>query len=172
MKMPCGVGGEEIGLLEKLLVSVDAWPFDALYRVAIGFVTLPLMSRVWNNDRSGFALISFLLGIFLMLRVVPAVVRRVVPFSDATRRVWTRRRHLAKRYDSYQWQKVFWIGAGLASYIALSGDVTADRIVVSATCMLGGAVGLARWRAKTARAEANELFESRARPLARPIADD
>jgi hypothetical protein len=158
MRAPRGVS--EMGSLEKLLVDVDTWPFDALYRVPIGFVTLPLMSCMWGDDHSGWALIPFLLGIFLMLRVVPAVARRAVPFSDAVRKVWTERRHLAKRYDSYQWQKLFWIGAGLVSYTVFSGHLSAARIVVSATCLLAGAVGLVRWRVTISRGEANEFFES------------
>jgi hypothetical protein len=161
MKTPHGV--EEIGSLEKLLVGIDAWPFDALHRAAIGFVTLPLMSRVCGDDCSGWMLVPFLLGIFSMLRVVPAIVRKVVPFSDAVRRVWTERRRLAKRHDSYQWQKLFWIGAGLASYTVFSGRVSAARIVVSTTCLLAGALGLARWRARIARGEVDDSLGSRAR---------
>ena len=114
--------------------------------MTIGFMTLPVLSRLWGQDDPGWTLVPFLFLIFLMLRVIPALVRRLVPFSDTARAIWAERRQMAKRYDSYQWQKLFWMGIGLALYTVLSYQSLTSRIAVSSICVLSGAFGLARWR--------------------------
>lgn len=114
--------------------------------MAIGFVTPSLTSVVWGEDPSDWALPGSLVGTLLMLRVVPAVVRKVVPFSAHVRAVWAGRRQIAKRYDSYQWRKLFWIGFGLVLYTAFSGQVSTSRAATSSLCLLAGGLGLARWR--------------------------
>jgi hypothetical protein len=148
---------------ERLLVGVDTPPWDAVYRVAVGYATLPAMSRLWGEDRSGWALVPFVLGVLAMLRVIPAMVRKLGPFSDTVRGIWQERRQTGKRYDSYQWRKLFWIGVGLAVYTVQSGRFLAPRIVVSAVCVVSGAVGLTIWRATASRIEsAGHLRNERA----------
>lgn len=158
---------ERVRPFEKLLVSIDAPPWDAVYRAAIGFAILPAMSRLWGEDRSGWGLVPFLLSVLLMLRVVPAVIRKLVPFSDAVQAVWAKRRQVAKRWDSYQWQKLLWIGSGLAFYAVLSGRFSTSRIVVGSICLVSGALGLARWRSMTLRLDCTE--QPAARDLARQL---
>jgi hypothetical protein len=63
-----------------------------------------------------------------------------------SRQVWAQRRQLAKRYDSYQWRKLFWIGCGLGQYILVSGDFQTPRILVCSVCLVTGALGQIRWR--------------------------
>ena len=144
---------------EQLLIAIETSPWDAVQRVAVGFVMLPALQRLWRADPPGWALVPFLLAVLLMLRLVPAAIRGLLPFSDQVRRVWFERRQIAKRYDSYQWKKLFWIGLGLASYTALSGQFTPSRIAVSAICLLSGALGLARWRTVAPRRTATGLRE-------------
>ena len=72
-----------------------------------------------RSEGSGWMLVPFLLLVLLLLRVVLAVVRKVVPFSPELQEAWSERRRMAKLYDSYQWRKMLWIGAGLALYIAV-----------------------------------------------------
>jgi hypothetical protein len=143
--------------LEPLLVSLDNSPWGPIYRMTIGFMTLPVLSRLWGQDDRGWALVPFLFVILLMLRVIPIVVRRLIPLSDTARAIWAERRQMAKRYDSYQWQKLFWIGIGLALYTVLSYQFSTSRIVVSSICLLVGAFGLARWRTIAPRLESSAV---------------
>jgi hypothetical protein len=145
--------------LEQLLIAIGTSPWDAVQRVAIGFVTLPAWRRLWSAEPPGWVLVPFLLAVLLMLRLVPAAIRGLLPFPDPVRRVWFERRQIAKRYDSYQWKKLFWIGLGLASYTAFSGQFAPSSVAVSSICLLSGALGLARWRAVAPRREATGLRE-------------
>lgn len=137
----------QMGTAEKILLSLDGGALGALYRVAIGFVALPAMSLLLGSDGSDWRVVPFLLAILLLLRVVPALIRKLLPFPGVLRDAWAARRRTAKRYDSYQWRKLMWIGAGLATYTIVSGEFSAARIVVGATCLLAGATAMARWRA-------------------------
>ena len=136
----------EIGTIARVLLNIDDGAFGTLYRVLIGFATLPAMSILLGNEGSDWRVVPFLLSILLLLRIVPAVIRKLVPFSGAIREVWAVRRRTAKRYDSYQWRKLTWIGVGLALYIAASGQFSPSRIVVCSTCLLAGIAGMVRWR--------------------------
>jgi hypothetical protein len=137
---------KERNAFETLLVSVDTSPWDAIYRAAIGFAIPLTVSRLWGEDALGWASVALLLGVLFMLRAFPAAFRRSAPFSGTVQSVWAERRRLAKRYDSYQWRKLFWIGVGFALYTALSGRFMISWIAVSLFCLLSGAFGLVRWR--------------------------
>jgi hypothetical protein len=139
-----------IGAVERILLAIDDDAFGALYRIVIGFVTLPAMSLLPGSDGSDWIVLPFLLSVLLLLRIVPAVVRKLVPFSDAVQEAWAVRRRIAKQYDSYQWRKLMWIGIGLTLYTAVSGQISAPRIVVCSACLLAGAVGMVRWHAVSA----------------------
>jgi hypothetical protein len=152
----------QIGAVERLLLAIDDDALGALYRVAIGFATLPAMSLLLGSDVSDWIVVPFLLSIFLLLRIVPAVIRKLVPFSDAVQEAWAVRRRLAKQYDSYQWRKLMWIGIGLALYTAVSGQFSVSRIVVCSACLLAGVVGMVRWRAVCADGEHARLAREKA----------
>ena len=141
-----GSASAPVGTIAKVLLNIDDGAFGALYRVAIGFATLPAMSILLRNDGSDWTVVPFLLSILLLLRIVPAVIRKLMPFSDAMREVWAVRRRTAKRYDSYQWRKLMWIGVGLVLYTAASGRFSPSQIVVCSTCLLAGMAGMMRWR--------------------------
>jgi hypothetical protein len=142
-----------IGAVERVLLAIDDDAFGALSRVAIGFATLPAMSLLLGSNISDWTVVPFLLSILLLLRLVPAVVRKLVPFSGAVQEAWAVRRRLAKQYDSYQWRKLMWIGIGLALYTAVSGQFSAARVVVCSACLLAGMVGMLRWRLVSADVE-------------------
>jgi hypothetical protein len=144
-------GLEKSNLLESLALKMDTPPWDAAYRIAIGFALLPLFSRVWGEELPVWALGANLLGALLLLRIIPAVLRKLIPVSDQARQTWAERRQIAKRYDSYQWRKLFWIGSGMAIYAASSGDLSAPNVVIALLCLCSGAVGLARWRIHSSR---------------------
>jgi hypothetical protein len=153
---------EKLSPYEKVLLASEVFPWDALHRGAIGFVLLPLMARIWRGNHSEWILVPFLLVILLLLRVVPAVVRKLVSFPAAVQNEWTRRRRIAKRYDSYQWQKLFWVGLGLATYTAYSGQYLISRIVVSSICLVAGGIGLAIWRLNASRLEPSLIVSKKA----------
>lgn len=137
--------------VEDLLLQVDEPPFDAFVRIAIGFATLPVLAGVTQMsglELSGWVLIPLFLGVLFMLRLVPALVRKLLPFSPAIKSVWAERRQLAVRYDSYQWQKLFWIGIGLVGYVGVSDRVWSAQGGLAAACLVSGALGLASWRGK------------------------
>jgi hypothetical protein len=134
------------GSFDEFLLSLDQGLFGALYRVLLGFATIPAM-RLLGSDGSDWTLVPFLLLVLLVLRVVLALVRKVVPFSAELREAWSVRRRTAKLYDSYQWRKLIWIGAGLALYIAVSGRYWPVQIALSAFCLSTGAIATIRWRA-------------------------
>lgn len=148
-----------------LLLKADNFPVGALYRIGVGFMVLPVLSLLGGTTSSASTLVPFLLLVLLFLRVAPAVVRRIVPFSPGTLEVWAERRQIAKRFDSYQWQKLFWIGAGLAAYVVYSGQFPITPIVVSVLCLLSGLTGLARWRVLTSRPGVAGLGTNLARDL-------
>ena len=140
----------DIGAIERALLKISDGAFGAFYLVLIGVATLPAMSLLLGDVDPGWTVAPFLLSILLLLRIVPAIVRKFVPFSSATREAWAVRRRAAKRYDSYQWGKLLWIGVGLAIYITASGQFSSSRIVVCSTCLLAGTAGMVRWRAVSA----------------------
>jgi hypothetical protein len=137
----------KVGMVDKLLLSLDEGACGALYRVLIGFTTVPVMRFLLGSDGSDWTLVPFLLFVLLLLRVVPVIVRKVGPFSAELREAWSVRRRKAKLYDSYQWRKLMWIGAGLALYVAVSGQYRPVQIALSMFCLVTGAAAMVRWHA-------------------------
>lgn len=135
---------------DKFLLSLDEGAFGALYRVLIGFTAIPVMRLLLGSDGSDWTVVPFLLLVLVLLRVVPAVVRRVVPFSAELLEAWYVRRRTAKAYDSYQWRKLMWIGAGLALYVAVSGQHRPVHIALFMFCLVIGAGATVRWHAVAA----------------------
>ena len=144
--MPKSESAPKIGAVDKLLLELDEGVFGALYRVLIGFTTIPAMRLLLGSEGSDWTLVAFLLLVLLLLRVGLAVVRKVVPFSAELREAWSVRRRKAKLYDSYQWRKLMWIGAGLALYVAVAGRYWPIQIALSMFCIITGAWGTMRWR--------------------------
>ncbi|HXF52637.1 MAG TPA: hypothetical protein VNK52_00805 [Hyphomicrobiaceae bacterium] len=140
----------QIGAIERFLLEIDEGVFGALYRAIIGFAALPAMRLLLGDGASDWFIVPFLLAILLALRLVPAVLRKLLAFSQPVQEVWAARRRLAKQYDSYQWRKLLWIGVGLALYTALSGQFSTGGLATSAFCILGGALGTVRWWAVAA----------------------
>jgi hypothetical protein len=136
--------------IDKFLLSLDEGAFGGLYRVLIGFTTIPVMRLLLGSDGSDWTLVPFLLLVLVLLRVVLAVVRKVVPFSAELQEAWSVRRRTAKLYDSYQWRKLMWIGTGLALYVAVSGQYWPVHIALSMFCLVTGAGATVRWRALAA----------------------
>jgi hypothetical protein len=142
---------------ERALVALDRGAAGALYRVGVGFLIVPAWSYAIGRPGSGWTLIAFFAGVLLALRVVPAVLRKVLPFSSAVRAIWADRRQMAKRFDSYQWQKVFWIGIGMALYALQSGQRFPALLALAGVCVVAGAAGVLIWRSRVASRQAREF---------------
>ena len=133
-------------VLERALLSAEQFPWNALYRMAIGYSMLPLFSWLSATDDVGWGLLPWFVVLLLALRALPVVLRRLLPFSKEATAVWAERRVLAKRFDSYQWRKLFWFGVGLAAYVASSGRAGWPSVALIGVCLGGGALGYVIWR--------------------------
>ncbi|SRR6266568_3482769 len=131
--------------LDKVLVSIDRSPLDGVLRALIGFVSIPVLSLLRQDVRSGWTLTIGLISLMLSLRIVPLFMRKLLPLSPEVMAVWSERRQIAKRYDSFQWQKLFYTGIGLACYTLVSRELLTSSIAASGFCVLFGAIGIVRW---------------------------
>jgi hypothetical protein len=89
---------------------------------------------------------TLFLALLAGLRVGPAVLRRLIRFSTEAKEIWTARRVLAKEYDSYAWQKLFWIGIGMLVFGAVGGGLRQGELAVMLLCLIGGGAGQVAWR--------------------------
>jgi hypothetical protein len=134
-----------MNVIEGFLVGLDKWPWGAICRVVLGFCIPPIFrTLVGDPDRVWMALIFFI-ALLIALREIPAVLRRALPFSAEAKSIWAERRNTAKAYDSYQWQKLFWIGLGLLSYSFIGGGLRNGEWVLTCICLVGGGAGLLFW---------------------------
>jgi len=120
-----------------------------MYQLLIGFLVIPIFVRSFNHAGTDWRLVPFFLLVLAALRVVPAVVRHLLPFSSDLQAHWFNHRVLAKRYDSYQWRKLFWFGLGLSGYIALFERAGRIDRFLAVSCVLSGGLGLLAWRRVT-----------------------
>lgn len=143
------MSGKELGeqAIDQLLLGLDEGMIGAAYRGLIGFLLIPAKQLLMGAQGSDWAIVSLLLAILLILRLGPAVVRKVLPFSAELKEEWSVRRRTAKLYDSYQWRKITWIGAGLLFYVLVSRQFSVAYIALSALCLITGAGAALRWRA-------------------------
>ncbi len=143
--------------LERYLVELDSGPSGAVSRVALGLCIPPVFRALSGGaDRIWIDLVLFL-ALLIGLRVGPAVLRKVLPFSAEAKQIWLDRRQIAKKYDSYQWQKLFWVGLGLLPYAAVSGGLRTGEWMLTAICLIGGGAGLLIWRKINAAPPAPQL---------------
>ena len=132
--------------LEKMLMKIEQKPWHCICRIMIGVCASEIFPLIFGVNGPTYAFFLLLIGMLGMLRLVPAILRRILPFSLETQAVWKKRRMLAKRYDSYQWQKLFWIGLGFAFDATLSGRYYNSSIILASVCIIPGVVGLVVWR--------------------------
>jgi hypothetical protein len=132
---------------EHVLVGLDDGAAGALLRVGLGYVTGLAWLQLIGLQAPGWTVVPFFLAVLASVRLLPAVIRKVGRFSEPVRSVWTGRRQMAKRYDSYQWQKLFWIGLGLGLQLALAARRSGALVALALFCLIAGTLGLATWRA-------------------------
>jgi hypothetical protein len=131
--------------LERIFINVDTWPWSVILRVALGLLIPPMFRALSGNSDAAWIPLILFAGLLVTLRVVPAVLRHVLPFSADAKEIWAIRRNIAKLHDSYQWQKLFWIGLGLLPYAFIGNGLSNGELVVMLLCLIGGSLGLLFW---------------------------
>lgn len=131
-------------MLEEFLVRLDSGKWSVVSRVALGFCIPPVIRALSGGEQILISLAWFV-ALLIGVRVLPAVLRLVLPFSREAKDIWFQRRQIAKLHDSYQWQKLFWIGLGLLAYAAIASGLRAGEQAVMLVCLVGGAAGLLFW---------------------------
>ena len=142
-----------IELVGQMLIRLDHPPVDAILRVLAGFVFLPATTAVVGGMTSGWRLLASFAAMLIGLRVVPAILRKLLPFPRAVIVAWTERRQVAKRYDSYQWQKLFWIGLGVLGYTIVFEGLHAHGLALGSACVISGTAGKVWWRTHAGRSD-------------------
>ena len=132
--------------LERFLIGLDSWPWSAISRVGIGLGIPPVFRALSGGHDSVWIFFALFIGLLIGLRLFPVLLRLALPFSAETREIWAERRALGKRYDSYQWQKLFWIGLGLLPYAVIGDGSRNGELVATLFCLTGGSAGLRLWR--------------------------
>jgi hypothetical protein len=139
---------------ERLLVGADAGLWGAIARVALGLAMPPLFHALGGGFDAIWSFLAFFIVGLVGLRVVPALLRFVLPFSAEAKAIWADRRAIAKRYDSYQWRKLFWLGLGLLPHAIIARGK--GELVVTIFCLIGGSFGLIVWRRVSAARSAQQ----------------
>jgi hypothetical protein len=142
---------------ERSLVDLDSGPPGAVSRVALGLCIPPAFRMLSGSAERIWIVLGLFLALLIGLRVLPAVLRKLLPFSAEAKQIWSDRRQIAKRYDSYQWQKLFWVGLGLLPYAAVNGGLRTGEAVLTVICLIGGGAGLLIWRRVNAAPPAPRL---------------
>src|SRR5215470_10700090 len=133
-------------VMEHFLIRLDSWPWSAIWRITLGFCIPPVLRMLPGGGDAVWTTLVLFIGLLALLRIVPALLRRALPFSAEAKELWAERRDVAKRYDSYQWQKLFWIGIGLLSYVVFGGGLRNGEAVLAFICLFGGSAALWFWR--------------------------
>jgi hypothetical protein len=131
---------------ERLLLLLEKPPVGALYRIAIGYLTAPSYSHIAGAGEPRWGLIVWFLAILLSLRIGPLLMRKLLPFSAETLRIWSERRMIAKRFDSYQWKKLLWYGLGMSIYLPLDERAPRWGVAFAVFCVIAGGIGLLIWQ--------------------------
>jgi hypothetical protein len=135
--------------LERVALRADEPPFGELWRVAAGSAVTIAWVMAPVGAASAWVLVAAVLVVLLSCRLVPLVLRRLLPFEASTRAIWFERRQLAKRYDSYQWRKLLWFGVGMAVAQITFGWPSQTLVVLTVLFVLSGSAGILAWRRHT-----------------------
>ncbi len=127
---------------EKLLLE----PWQSGFRMAYGFCLLMLIVKWRGTQIPWWELLLLFLGALVVLRIAPLLPRKILPFSATLKGEWFKQRQLAKHYDSYQWAKLLWIGAGMTAYAIKTGRIQERDGVLALSCVATGIVGTVLWK--------------------------
>jgi hypothetical protein len=131
--------------LERLSFTLDRPAYAGLIRVVTGYLLPPVLAAMASDFQDAYLPLCFV-SILAAYRLFPLLLRKSLPFGDSARAFWTDRRRLAKRFDSYQWQKLFWFGLGLLLYRLHSGNGSDTLRILIYLTVGPGALGTVIWR--------------------------
>jgi len=143
---------------DRILVAIDRNPLGGLVRILIGFLFIPAFSLFQEDVDADWTLIINFLTLLVSIRVVTALMRKLLPLSSEAKAVLSERRRLAKRYDSFQWQKLFFIGLGVACY-ALVWKGSWWSMVLASFCVTCGGIGIVMWYRQASKVRAGLVHE-------------
>jgi hypothetical protein len=123
----------------RFLLKLDEPPWH-IARVPVGFACIPAWYILLGPEPAAVTLLPFFGGVLLASRVLPMVTRRVLPAPSAVRETWAARREKGRRYDSYQWQKLFAVGVGLALYVIVWREYRQAVIVLTLASLTAGLI--------------------------------
>lgn len=132
---------ESVRSIEKLLLE----PWQSVFRIVYGFSVALAIARWRGVDHSWWEWVLMFLGALVLLRLAPIIARKALPFSTAVKAAWFDQRQLAKRYDSYQWAKLLWIGIGVGAYAVYAGRLRAQEGTLALTSIVVGGLGTMMW---------------------------
>lgn len=132
--------------IERFLLALDNPPWGAIIRIVLGLAILPVFRVLSGGSDAIWITLILFVGLLMALRVGPAVLRRLLPFSAEAKGLWFERRIMAKLNDSYQWQKLFWIGLGMLPYAFVGDGLKSGELGILLFCLIGGGAGLWFWR--------------------------
>lgn len=131
--------------IEQTLVRLDEFPMSAVWRALLGSAIPPVFAALLGSKDGAWAHMALLLCLLAGLRVGPAVLRFTLPISSELKEIWRKRRFIAKEHDSYQWQKLFWMGLGMLPHGMAGEGLGSGGLAVAAFCLVGGGIGLIAW---------------------------
>jgi len=135
--------------MERVLFYLPRPPWNAAYLVPAGFLVFPIIHSFFGDHRSLWTVAIVFFGMLLVLRFTATLLRRMLPFSKDVLSAWSQTRLLAKQYDSFQLQKLFWLGVGIATHAVLSDRAQSAQIAWAASCLIVGGCGAAAWWTKS-----------------------
>lgn len=131
--------------LARLLVQLDDQPWAAAWRILLGFAIPPAFSSLAGGSDAPWLYLALFIALLFALRVAPALLRFTLPIPADVKEIWRTRRFIAKDYDSYQWQKLFWMGLGMLAHAVVGSALGVAGYTLAALCLVGGGVGLLNW---------------------------
>ncbi len=134
-----------MSFVERILVQFDDQPWAAVWRVLLGVAIPTLFSALSGGNDAVWHYLVLFIALLIALRLAPAILRFTLPISPEVKEIWRKRRFIAKDHDSYQWQKLFWMGLGMLSHAILGSGLGLAGYTLTAICLVGGGVGLVNW---------------------------
>jgi hypothetical protein len=138
-----------------MLVSLTAAPWHAAYLVPTGVAILLIFNALFGADGSAGALLLVFFGVLLSIRLGAVALRRMLPVSREVHNGWFQNRLLAKHYDSYHWQKLFWVGLGMALHTRSADHLSRVQAWVVVTCVVSGLIGMIYWKSAETKRDAS-----------------
>ena len=127
--------------IEQILTRLGDYPGLGILYTAVGAAILMAWDRIGAAEPA-WLLLPFFAAVLILLRVVPAGFRIALPFSQEAAEIWREQRNAGRLYDSYQWQKLFWVGLGMAGYLLVAKNPNPLKMGLMLGCLLGGGAGL------------------------------